>query len=348
MSTMQSPSSSSSQSGFARLTNWWFRLITPEHSHQPQWREELASFIMPVVLLNVIIPFPSAVGNVPELMTLSTVLLINIVALFLKKMGQFRLAGLLIVAAIEFGLSIAIITWPGLDAAQLPLFALLVQTGFVVIAFFTPPMILVITAFNCAFILIMPHVLRLTDTFQKTLDQQGAGIYIPMIELQLFVALVSVIIMSTLIRAIKRADTAEKLAELEAIEIKRQEEQLLIGRQIEEGIQQILATLNNVVTQSDFAMRVPLKQENILWRVGRSINNLLSRLQGLKQGQEELQKTHAIAPKLAERIRDGQPIVLDSWTGTAFDPVIIEYNKQLRSALGKRTRERSTADRVKP
>ena len=127
----------------------------------------------------------------------------------------------------------------------------------------------------------------------------------------------------------------------------RQEEQLAISKQIEDGIQQIMTTLNTVVTQNDFTMRVPLKQENILWRVGRSINNLLSRLQGLKQGQEELRKTHAIAPELAQRIREGQPVLLDTWTRTAFDPVIIEYNKLLRNSLEQKARDLSTADRVK-
>jgi hypothetical protein len=346
MSTLQAPSSRSSRPMFSGLTNWWFRLITPAHSRQPQWREELASFIMPVVLLNVIIPIPSAIGNPPELMTLSVVFLINILALFLKKMGHFHIAGLLIVCAIEFGLSTAIVTWPGLDAAQLPLFALLVQTGFVVIAFFTPSMILIITAFNTAFILIVPHVVQLKDTFRLTLDQQGPAIYIPMVELQLFVALVSVIIMTTLIRAIQRADTAEKLAELEALEIKRQEEQLAISKQIEEGIQQIITTMGTVVTKGDFSIRVPLSQENILWRVSRSVNNLLSRLQGFKQSQEELRKTHAISAEVTRLIRDGQPIPLTTWTGTALDPIIIEYNKQLQNTPVPLTRTPLVLDRT--
>jgi hypothetical protein len=137
---------------------------------------------------------------------------------------------------------------------------------------------------------------------------------------------------------------AQKIAELEAIEIKRQEEQLVMSKQIEDGIQHILATLNTVVTQNDFTMRVPLKQENILWRVGRSINNLLSRLQGFKQNQEELKKTHAIALAVAQRMREGLPIQLNSWTGTALDPVIIEYNKRLQRPPMQVTKTRLVRD----
>jgi hypothetical protein len=141
---------------------------------------------------------------------------------------------------------------------------------------------------------------------------------------------------------------ARKIAELEAIEIKRQEEQLVMSKQIEDGIQHILATLNTVVTHNDFTMRVPLKQENILWRVGRSINNLLSRLQGFKQNQEELKKTHAIALTVAQYIRDGMPIQLNSWTGTALDPVIIEYNKRLQNPPVHLTKTRLVPDSGKP
>ncbi len=133
----------------------------------------------------------------------------------------------------------------------------------------------------------------------------------------------------------------QKIVELEALEIKRQEEQLAVSQQIQEGIQHILATLNHVITRNDFTMRIPLKQENILWRVGRSINNLLSRLQGFKQSQEELKKTQAVAAEVAQRIRDGRPIQLASWTGTALDPIIIEYNKRLQN-----TPEQSQSSRV--
>ena len=140
----------------------------------------------------------------------------------------------------------------------------------------------------------------------------------------------------------------QKIVELEAMEIKRKEEQLAVSKQIEEGVQQIIATMNTVVTQNDFSMRVPMSQENILWRVGRSINNLLSRLQGFKQSQEELKRTHLIAAEVAQRMRDGLPIHLNSWTGTAFDPVIIEYNKRLQNSQAKFARTRRASDPTKP
>src|SRR5438132_13641736 len=104
-----------------------------------------------------------------------------------------------------------------------------------------------------------------------------------------------------------------------------------MSKQIEDGIQQIITTMSTVVVHNDFSIRVPLSQENILWRASKSINNLLSRLQGLKHSQEELKRTRAIAAEVAQYMRDGRPIQLTSWTGTAFEPVILEYNNWLRN-----------------
>jgi hypothetical protein len=174
------------------------------------------------------------------------------------------------------------------------------------------------------------------------------GIVTPIVLSQLIVSTVAFLWVRGATQALLRADRAEEIAQLEAVEIKRKEEQLALSKQIEEGVQQIIATMNTVVTRNDFSIRVPMSQENILWRVSRSINNLLSRLQGFKQSQEELKKTHAIASEVAERIRDGLPIPLTSWTGTALDPVIMEYNKHLKNASAQLVRGRSMADHAKP
>jgi hypothetical protein len=64
--------------------------------------------------------------------------------------------------------------------------------------------------------------------------------------------------------------------------------------QLEDGIQSVIQSLNTVIAKGDFSIRVPLAQENILWRVGHSINNLLARLQAFKQEKAELDKTRII------------------------------------------------------
>ncbi len=132
-----------------------------------------------------------------------------------------------------------------------------------------------------------------------------------------------------LTKEIKRADNAEEIAQLKQSEAELRKREAEQAQQLEEGVQLILQALNAAAAKGDFSMRVPLAQENILWRVGYCINNLLARLQGFKQEKTELQKTRAVASQLAEYLRQGQSYPLHQWTGTSLDQLIIELNKQL-------------------
>jgi hypothetical protein len=152
------------------------------------------------------------------------------------------------------------------------------------------------------------------------------------LELQIILAIACFAVIRALLKEIKRADNAEELAQLRQSEAELRKREAQQAQQLEEGIQLILQSLNTAATKGDFSMRVPLAQENILWRVGYSINNLLARLQGFKQEKAELERTRAVATQLAECIRQGQHFPMNQWTGTSLDQLIIELNKQI-SAL---------------
>ena len=225
-----------------------------------------------------------------------------------------------------------ILTTPGgLSTIVLPIFGLLVLPLMCTVSFLPPWWVFVVGIGNCIFTVSVLTFMPSSGDLHEMLKVAFPGIVTPIVLSQLIVSTVAFLWVQGATHALLRADRAEEIAQLEAVEIKRKEEQLALSRQIEEGVQQIIATMNTVVTRNDFGIRVPMSQENILWRVSRSINNLLSRLQGFKQSQEELKKTHAIASEVAERIRDGQPIPLTTWTGTVLDPIIMEYNKHLRN-----------------
>lgn len=315
----------------------WVSLTSPAVSRQPQWREEIASLIYPIIFLMATLALPVAVtsNNTPQTIILSFVTLVLLVALVLKKRGYFLLAGVLIAGSIECGLASALFTVAGgIDISQLPLYALLIQTGFVIIAFFSPAWIWIAFFGNSILtVCTLTSLHRPGTELAVQLAKDPASIIFPMILLHFFVAFVCWMIMSALIRAIARADNAEDIARLEEERNKQQEEQLKVSRQVEDGIEKILAVLNTATTNADFSARVPLSQENILWRIGRALNNLLARLQGLRNTHQELEKTRAIATQLAELIREGRTVPLEKWTGTCLDPVIIEINK-LRPAQG--------------
>jgi hypothetical protein len=127
--------------------------------------------------------------------------------------------------------------------------------------------------------------------------------------------------------AIRRADRAEELAALEH-QLADQK------RQLDVGIQQLLQT-HVRAANGDFTARAPLRQENVLWQIASSLNNLLSRMQRTAQAEHQLVRTEEELRRLAAAIDDaqaGRPPLWPAATGTAAD-LILE-----RIARGQRRR----------
>jgi hypothetical protein len=127
--------------------------------------------------------------------------------------------------------------------------------------------------------------------------------------------------------AIRRADRAEEIARLEH-QISDQR------RQLEVGAQQILET-HVRVANGDFAARAPVVQDNILWQVAASLNNLLARLQKSAQSDHQLRRTEDELRRLAGAIDDAQAGRRPIWpapTGTAADLIIERITGRSRQA----------------
>jgi hypothetical protein len=246
---------------------------------------------------------------------------------------MMRIAGILTIIVAEFGLCSSIVALGNLDGADLPSFDLLMETSLVAMTFFPPLTVFVVAFFNCFFIVCVLNLLPHTAALNNALVINYIFIvFTRPITLQLFVAGASFMMIRALTQEIKRADSAEEIAQLKQSEAELRKREAEQARQLEEGIQLILQALNVAAAKGDFSMRVPLAQENILWRVGYSINNLLARLQGFKQEKMELDKTRAVANRLAECIRQGQHFPLNQWTGTSLDQPILEFNKHLNAS----------------
>jgi hypothetical protein len=319
------------------LVAWWIRITSPapgspRYGRNPQWREEVTSLLFPIVLLLVLLPIPTALNNPIQLITLCIVFCIDVGALFLKRAGMMHLAGAIITITIEFGLCSSVLATGLSDAVNLPLLDLLVQSSMVAMGFFPLLTVFFIAFLNSLFIVIVLNILPHGPEFSSQLAHNFLGIVFPSILLQIFVAGVSFIIIRTLIKEITRADNAEELAQLKQSEAELRKREAEQAQQLEDGIQSILQALNAIAGKGDFSIRVPLAQENILWRVGYSINNLLARLQGFRQEKVELDKTRTIAHQLTECVREGKHYPLNQWTGTSLDQLILEINKQLNSS----------------
>ena len=155
-------------------------------------------------------------------------------------------------------------------------------------------------------------------------------------------------------QAIRRADHAEELAALAQQNVALQQRELERTRQIEVGIEQVLAAMVRFAN-GDSQSRAPESQDNVLWKIGRSLNTLLARQKDYQRKSWELDQarkqiavlqTHLhrtssphddaeqmreVAARLEEAIlvarRRGTTITLPSPSGTIIDGIAMALGK---------------------
>src|SRR5260370_40527739 len=117
--------------------------------------------------------------------------------------------------------------------------------------------------------------------------------------------------------AVRRAERAEEIDALEHMIAEQK-------RQLDIGVQQILQT-HIRAANGDFGARAPLGQDNALWQISSSLNNLLARLQRAGNAEYSLQRTEEELQRLAAALQDAQSGRRPIWpapSGTSVDPII--------------------------
>jgi len=315
----------------------WYRLTAPPAvlPHATFQQRELvrrgrltSATLLAVILLDLVV-MPGALSDSNQ--TIFLALLIPLcadgLALVLNRLGKINAAGVLALLGIEASIVFSIVASPdGLTTYSLAQYDLLIQAELVAVALLAPISVFIIAALNIvitiASIVFLPHSAELTHA----LATNGYSVFMRPTVLQIMVAVVTYLLVTSTHQAIKRAGQVEAVAVLEQREIERQQREIEGRRQLDEGIQQILQT-HVQVANGDFSARVPLKQENILWQIGYSLNNLLSRLQRLSQAEQELQRAKVATTRLVETVheaRTGHAPVHFSRTNTHLDALILE------------------------
>ncbi|GHO61424.1 hypothetical protein KSC_003160 [Ktedonobacter sp. SOSP1-52] len=318
---------------------WWYRFTAPKpapanatlQQRDISRRGRLTSATLLVVILLVLAAEPTAIfgTNKALVFILLIPVFIDIIALIFNRAGKITTAGILVIVGIEVGLVLSILGPAlgsgGLTTYALPQYDLLVQAEFVAVTLLPPGTVFLMLFLHCAFIVATIELLPHTNEFAAVLTANHYDLLLRPITLQIIVAIVTYLWVTSANYAIKRADRAEVVAELERREVERQQQEITLKQQLDEGIQQILQT-HVEVANGNFSARTPLKQENVLWKIGYSLNNLLARLQSLNQAENELQRARAETARLVEAIQKakyGQPIKFNR-TGTHLDPLILE------------------------
>ena len=191
----------------------------------------------------------------------------------LNRAGRPTVAGLLLVALADLPLAAVPATALDgrLDVLTLESFYLLAGAILVAASLLAPWSAFVVAVVNSMLVLatiaLMPRTPALAALLASNNAQQAL---IGPILMQAIVAIVAFLWARSTLSAIRRADDAERIAELERRELERTHE-------LAEGVQQLLAA-HVQLANGNFTIRVPAMRNQMLWQIGNSLNNLIGRL----------------------------------------------------------------------
>jgi hypothetical protein len=149
-------------------------------------------------------------------------------------------------------------------------------------------------------------------------SNDGQQIVAGPVVMQAVVAVVAFLWARSTLSALRRADRAEEVAELERREVERK-------RELEEGVRQLLA-VHVQLANGNFAARVPPVRDPLLWQVGSSLNMLVARIARLAQGDYLARRMQDEARRLAEAVRIAQAGRQPVWpapSGTPLDDLAL-------------------------
>ena len=316
-----------------RALEWWWRLTSPtapqlNASFAERERARRGRLISVLLLLGLLLELGAfyqyiVVDDDHPLMVVAlwVMLMATLVAALLNRRSFVRVAGVLLVVLADLPLAgIPATAVDGrLDVLHLPAFYLLVGSEMVAASVLAPWSVFPVALANSVLvnvsIIVLPHTPALAQVLASNNAQQ---VYAGPVVMQGIVALVAYLWASSVHTALRRADRAEEIAELERREVARTHE-------LEEGVQHLLS-VHVRMANGDFNARVLPVRDPLLWRVGASLNNLIVRFARLAQMEFLLQRTEAEAHRLAEAIvatGSGRQTIWPAPAGTPLDEVLM-------------------------
>jgi hypothetical protein len=243
----------------------------------------------------------------------------SLIAIFFNRSRQPQIAGLLLTVAFELALTLVIFTTMPLDEPSIQQYELFVFGELLCVSLLSPNSVFLVMIYNIGIILasllFQPH----TAILNHDLQTQLIPIIIRPIGVQLLVAFVPWLWVNSATKALKRADRAEMIAQLE--------HQLVDERRhLDEGIQEILQA-HVAVANGDLTARAPLNQENVLWQIARSLNMLLDRLQRATVQEQHLRRLEQAVQAEVQLIQHAEQmgqVPSLPFTQTELDPLIVE------------------------
>jgi hypothetical protein len=233
-------------------------------------------------------------------------LLISFVALLFNRFGFSNVAGLLITSYVFASVCTVILNSPpGLNTTTLGLFYTLVFVEVLAASLLPVNWVLLAAIVNIAFVIGYLSLQMKALAFAHAMPADFFAVVIRVISVHVFVVLVLWLWVRSATQAIKRADRAEELATRERQIQKLQLAELQQKDELEKDIELILQT-HVQVSNGNFQARAPLSQDNLLWQIAYSLNNLIGRLQTYSQAETELAHARQTIARLTEELQEAK------------------------------------------
>ena len=265
--------------------------------------KKVVNAILLVIALSQLIALPGALlmKSAASIGTVFLGLVLCAIALLFNQMGKVTVVSILLIAVVDLGCGLMLLTTPmGLDVSDLPTFDLLVVSELIAVSLLTPVSVFPVALSNIVFIaadlLFQPRTPELQMTLSSSM---GFNAIAQPISLQIVVAVVSYIWVHSALRAMARADRAEEVAELQQREAEAQRREVERQRHLDAGVQHLSQVLIQAAN-GDRTARAQMSQDNMLWRVGNSLNLLLTRLMRIGQVEQENKRLRAELARVNE------------------------------------------------
>lgn len=326
-----------------RLFGWWYRIAAPpEVSEEAPLHERtrvrsgrLTSVIYLIQIIFFLTSFTFSLFYAPFTAPASGISLgLLLIGIFLNRIGKTVVAGIFIITVLVVGLTLDFLVTPGgLSPFLLSLFDFFVVSELVAASLITPWATLPVTLINCLITIGLILFLPKTPEMITLLHSMPYYVYVDSIEIQIMVSVTISLWVSSTYNEMKRANSAEEVNKLAMMMITQQQEAEQEKQRLEESIQQIIS-VHTQIANGNFNARVQLTQQNVLWSVAGSLNNLLNRLQRWRHDVMQLQKNEQALQQLLYNVQLArkQRTPLPAYkTGTSLDALIAEISKGLEA-----------------
>lgn len=334
----------------------WYRLSSPQApaadaelaERELYRRGRLTSTVLLIFLVLAIVFLPVAIFSSAKFLLPMMVAVIVIVAISVvcNRFGKITAAGVILVASVEIAFMISLRTQHGgLSVYNLPTLDMLVLPELLAVSLLPAPSVFVIALVNTVFIWVAldTSLIPRAQDLQILLSQSGYSVLIRPIIIQILVAIVTFLWVRSTQRAIARADRAEVIAQLEHAIAQQEHQAAQQKRQLEVSIQQIVQA-HTQIANGDYDVRIPLTQDNVLWQIAGSLNNLLARLQRYRQDAQQSQYLLREINRLIDEIRRAKAerqVLNVPRTGTPLDMLLFELTTPPASAPSSDRHSRS-------